>query len=101
LVGDLGLLGKTVVVDHGCGISTVYAHLSETAINQGALVSKGDPVGRTGSSGLSVTEGVYFEIRVSGTPVTANEWWDETWVRDHIDNKVGFVLRALVGASGE
>jgi murein DD-endopeptidase MepM/ murein hydrolase activator NlpD len=99
--GTLGLLGKTVVVDHGCGVATVYGHLSNTSVKQGEEVPKGQPIGQTGSSGFATSEEVYFEVRVQGDPVSANEWWDENWIRDHIDNKISFVQRALVGASGE
>lgn len=101
LVGNLGLLGTTVVLDHGCGLSTTYAHLSEATVTQGSEISNGQAIGRTGSTGFATSEEVYFEIRVQGVPVSPNEWWDQNWVRDHIENKVSFVQRALVGASGE
>ncbi len=101
LVGNFGLLGTTVVIDHGCGISSVYAHLSETAVTQGVEVTSGQAIGRTGTSGFATSEEVYFEMRVQGVPVSPNEWWDQNWVRDHIENKVSFVQRTLVGASGE
>ncbi len=101
LVGQLGLLGTTVVIDHGCGLSTVYAHLSEASVTQGSEVTNGQAIGRTGSTGFATSEEVYFEMRAQGIPVSPHEWWDPTWVRDHIENKINFVQRTLVGASGE
>jgi murein DD-endopeptidase MepM/ murein hydrolase activator NlpD len=101
LVANLGLLGTTVVIDHGCGLATVYAHLSETTVTQGSEVATGQAIGRTGSTGFATSEEVYFEMRVQGVAVSPNEWWDQNWVRDHIENKVSFVQRTLVGASGE
>ncbi len=101
LVANLGLLGTTVVIDHGCGLSTVYAHLSEAIVSQGLEVASGQAIGRTGNTGFATSEEVYFEMRVQGVPVSPNEWWDQTWVREHIENKVNFVQRALIGTSGE
>jgi murein DD-endopeptidase MepM/ murein hydrolase activator NlpD len=100
-VGELGLLGKTIVVDHGFGLTTVYAHLSEVAVKEKQRVQKSQGIGRTGRSGFATTEEVYFETRMHGVPVSPNEWWDETWVKDHIEAKVAFVQRALIGAPGE
>ena len=49
--GDLGALGKTIVIDHGFGLVTVYGHLSEISAPVGSLVAKNQPIGRTGSTG--------------------------------------------------
>ena len=92
-VGELGLLGNTVVLDHGFGLSTVYGHMSEIIAQRGASVTKGQILGSSGTSGFAQGEEVYFETRVHGIPVSPNEWWDETWVTDHIENKVDFVKR--------
>lgn len=100
-VGDLILHGTTIVIDHGFGLATVYAHLSEAPVKVGDDVTKGQQIGRTGTSGLAQGEEVYFETRLHGVPVSPNEWWDENWVNDHIDKKVAFVQTDLGGASGE
>ena len=100
-VGDLILQGTTVVIDHGFGLATVYAHLSEAPVKVGDDVTKGQQIGKTGTSGLAQGEEVYFETRLHGVPVSPNEWWDETWVHDHIDKKVAFVQTDLVGGTGE
>jgi murein DD-endopeptidase MepM/ murein hydrolase activator NlpD len=92
-IGTLGLLGNTIIIDHGFGLSSVYGHLSDVDVQRGIAVQRGQEIGKTGSTGLAQSEGVYFEIRVHGTPVSPNEWWDQSWVTDHIDNKVNFVIR--------
>lgn len=92
-VGELGLLGNTVVLDHGFGLSTLYGHMSDVIVQRGASVEKGQILGSSGTSGLAQGEEVYFETRLHGVPVSPNEWWDETWVTDHIENKVDFVKR--------
>lgn len=92
-IGTLGLLGNTIIVDHGFGLSSVYGHLSDVAVQRGTKVQRGQEIGKTGSTGLAQSEEVYFEMRIHGTPVSPNEWWDQSWVTDHIDNKVNFVIR--------
>lgn len=92
-IGELGLLGNTIIIDHGMGLSSVYGHLSDVRVQRGTLVQRGQNIAATGTSGFSQSEEVYFEIRMHGVPVSPNEWWDQTWVTDHVDNKVAFVLR--------
>lgn len=92
-IGTLGLLGNTIVIDHGFGISSIYSHLSDVGVQRGTVVQRGQEIGKTGTTGLAQSEEVYFELRVHGVPVSPNEWWDQSWVTDHIDNKVNFVLR--------
>ena len=92
-IGALGLLGNTIVIDHGFGLASVYGHLSEVSVTRGITVQRGQEIGKTGSTGFAQSEEVYFEMRLHGVPVSPNEWWDQTWVTDHIDNKVNFVLR--------
>jgi len=100
-VDTLPLSGVTVVIDHGFGLSTVYAHLSEASVKGGEEVEKGRQIGLTGTTGLAQSEEVYFEVRLHGASVSPNEWWDDTWIKDHLENKVSFVERTLAGDSGE
>lgn len=92
-IGELGLLGNTIIIDHGMGLFSLYGHLSDVRVQRGILVQRGQDIGATGTSGFSQSEEVYLEIRMHGVPVSPNEWWDQTWVTDHVDNKVAFVLR--------
>ena len=59
-------LGNLVVIDHGDGLRTVYAHLSDiyVAINQ--KVSRGKVIGKVGSSGASFTASLHYEVRKEG-----------------------------------
>jgi murein DD-endopeptidase MepM/ murein hydrolase activator NlpD len=61
--------GNIVVIDHGNGISTAYAHNSSLAVGQGAAVGKGFVVALSGSTGHSTGPHVHFEVRVNGAPV--------------------------------
>jgi murein DD-endopeptidase MepM/ murein hydrolase activator NlpD len=95
-IGELGLLGNTIILDHGFGLSTLYAHLSDVKVQRGVTVQKGQEIGQTGTTGFAQSEEVYFEVRLHDTPVSPNEWWDQSWVTDHIENKVQYVLRDAV-----
>lgn len=70
--GWFGAYGWTVVVDHGGGISTMYPHLSKITVKDGQKVSRGQEVGKVGTSGTSTGPHMHFEVRVNGEPV--NPW---------------------------
>jgi murein DD-endopeptidase MepM/ murein hydrolase activator NlpD len=62
-------LGNHVVVDHGDGMSSVYAHLYSIAAKEGQEVDKSTSLGLEGSTGASTGTHVHFEIRINGQPV--------------------------------
>jgi murein DD-endopeptidase MepM/ murein hydrolase activator NlpD len=80
----LNIYGNTVVVDHGWGLMTLYAHLSSLAVKEGDSVQKGQELGRTGTTGLAVGDHLHYEVLIHGISVTPLEWWDGRWIRDHI-----------------
>ncbi len=66
--------GETVVIDHGHGIVTSYAHLSKTLVNRGDHVKRGDTVGLVGSTGRSTGPHVHYEVRLNGMPVNPQKY---------------------------
>jgi len=58
--------GNYVIVAHGSGVLTLYAHLLDTAVTPGARVTRGEVLGREGSSGYSTGPHLHFEVRVNG-----------------------------------
>ncbi|MCX7758867.1 MAG: peptidoglycan DD-metalloendopeptidase family protein [bacterium] len=61
--------GNTVVIDHGSGISTLYAHCSSLNVYKGQTVYKGQVIARVGSTGNSTGPHLHFEVLINGNPV--------------------------------
>lgn len=61
--------GNMVMIDHGGGVSTLYAHGSEILVNVGDVVKRGDPVLKVGSTGWSTGPHLHFEIRINGNTI--------------------------------
>jgi murein DD-endopeptidase MepM/ murein hydrolase activator NlpD len=84
---DLGIYGRCVIVDHGLGLFTLYAHLSSMIVSPGDSVAKGEKLGLSGATGLAGGDHLHFAILVGGTYVEPLEWWDPEWVRSHIEER--------------
>lgn len=67
--GRNGGYGLMITLDHGAGISTVYAHCSSLLVKKGETVSKGQTIAKVGSTGLSTGPHLHFEVRKDGVPV--------------------------------
>jgi murein DD-endopeptidase MepM/ murein hydrolase activator NlpD len=85
---ELGIYGNTVIVDHGMGVQSLYAHLSSFAVNEGDDVRKGQRLGASGQTGLAGGDHLHFSMLVNGQFVNATEWWDPHWIEDRIMRKL-------------
>ena len=85
---ELGIYGNTVVVDHGLGVQSLYAHLSSFAVNDGEQVKKGQTLGASGQTGLAGGDHLHFSMMVNGQFVNATEWWDPHWIEDRVMRKL-------------
>src|SRR5262249_25647684 len=81
----LGIYGNAIVLDHGMGLQSLYAHLSLLAVKPGDSVKKGQQIGKSGMTGLAGGDHLHFTTLLGGVPVNPVEWWDPHWIQDRID----------------
>ncbi len=84
----LGIYGNCVIIDHGLGVQSLYAHLSTIGTKVGDTVTKGQELGRTGATGLAGGDHLHFTILLQGVPVNPVEWWDQHWMQDRVFRKI-------------
>ena len=83
----LGIYGNTVILDHGLGLFSMYGHFSDFSVEQGSIVSRGDELGHTGTTGLAGGDHLHYAMSVSGVFVDPLEWFDDRWIQEHIEVK--------------
>ena len=87
-VGDLGIYGNTVMIDHGLGLMTLYSHLSSIDVKVGDQIKQLQIIGKTGETGLAAGDHLHFGVYLQGVPVLPKEWWDPKWIKDNIEPKL-------------
>jgi murein DD-endopeptidase MepM/ murein hydrolase activator NlpD len=85
---ELGIYGNCVIVDHGMGVQSLYAHLSSIGVKVGDMVTKEQVLGRSGMTGLAGGDHLHFTMLVNGKMVNPVEWWDSHWIQDRILRKL-------------
>ena len=85
--GFIGIYGNVVILDHGQGLASLYAHLSsiDPAAKPGAVIEADQLIGRTGISGMAGGDHLHFSMLVRGVFVTPVEWWDQHWIDVNIE----------------
>ena len=84
----LGIYGNCVIIDHGMGLQSLYAHLSSIDVQVGDAVTAETVLGRSGTTGLAGGDHLHFAMLLHGRPVTPMEWWDPNWIEDRINRKL-------------
>ena len=74
LIDEVRLRGKIVILDHGLGVYTTYAHLSQIGVQVGQTVERGQAFAKVGSTGLSTGPHLHWELWVGGANVNPIEW---------------------------
>ncbi len=74
IVRDWNLHGRTVGIDHGQGLASMYLHMSKFAVAEGAMVNTGDVIGYVGSTGRSTAPHLHWTLYVNSVPVNPREW---------------------------
>lgn len=87
-VGDMGIYGNTVILDHGLGLFTLYSHLSSMDVKVGDAVKARQIIGKTGETGLAAGDHLHYGVYLNGVAVLPVEWWDPKWIDDNIAPKL-------------
>ena len=86
--GWLGIYGNCVIIDHGMGLQSLYAHLSSIDVTVGDMVSIDQQLGHSGSTGLAGGDHLHFTVLLNGHAVNPIDWWSRQWVEDRIERKL-------------
>ena len=73
-VGSKRYLGNYVIVDHGHGMVTHYAHLDKALVKRGTKVKRGDLIAEMGNSGRSTGPHVHYAVYLNGVPVNPSTY---------------------------
>lgn len=80
--------GNSIIVDHGFGIKTLYAHMDRFNIKQGQKVKRGDVIGFVGNSGLSTAPHLHYEVLRSGEKVNPINYFFNDLTADEYDRMI-------------
>lgn len=86
--GWLGIYGNCVILDHGMGLQSLYAHLSSIGVNVGDSVEVNGQLGRSGSTGMAGGDHLHFTMLLAGNAITPVDWWSQQWLNDRIIRKL-------------
>jgi murein DD-endopeptidase MepM/ murein hydrolase activator NlpD len=86
--GWLGIYGNCVIVDHGMGLQSLYAHLSSIEVKVGDTINRDARLGRSGATGLAGGDHLHFTLLLGGNAVTPVDWWSSKWVQDRVVRKL-------------
>lgn len=87
-VGDLGIYGNVVILDHGLGLFTLYGHMSSIDVKVGDSIGKRQVLGKTGETGLAAGDHLHYGVYLDGIAILPVEWWDQKWIDDNIEPKL-------------
>jgi murein DD-endopeptidase MepM/ murein hydrolase activator NlpD len=87
-------LGNHIVVDHGFGYETVYAHLDGFNVRQGQKVKRGDIIGYVGNTGRSVAPHLHYEVRLNGQPVDPAFYFFNDLTADEYDHMIDLSMKS-------
>lgn len=79
LADTLNIRGNTIVIDHGWGVYTLYAHQTSLNVGLGEMVSMGQIIGTAGSTGRVTGPHLHWEVWINGVPVNPLTWTQQTF----------------------
>jgi murein DD-endopeptidase MepM/ murein hydrolase activator NlpD len=93
----LGIYGDTIIIDHGLGLGTLYAHTSSSTVEVNDEVKSGQLIGNTGATGAVFGDHLHFGVLVQGIEVNPNEWLDNNWIKLNLTNVMNDAIKMING----
>lgn len=87
-------LGNHIIIDHGFGYESIYAHLSEFNVKQGQKVKRGDIIGFVGNTGLSTASHLHYEVKVNGRNVDPALYYFNDLTPEEYDRMIDIATRS-------
>ncbi len=87
-------LGKHIVIDHGYGYSTTYAHMNRHNVKKGQKVKRGDVIGFVGSTGLSTAPHLHYEVSLNGKKVDPANYYFNDLTPDEYERMIELAMRS-------
>ncbi len=95
--GYLGLYGNTIIIDHGMGLATLYAHTSSQSVKLGDQVVTNQKIANTGATGAVFGDHLHFGTLVQGVEVNPIEWMDKHWIKVRITDVLSSAKKLIDG----
>ncbi len=92
-----GIYGNMSVIYHGLGLFTLYGHCSSFLAKEGELVAKGQPVAKTGVSGLAFGDHLHYGVLIQGVEVRPLEWFDANWIKLNVTKVIEEAKQIIAG----
>ena len=89
-----GGFGKKVLIDHGYGYRTVYGHCDEVLVEPGQQVKRGEVIAKVGSTGLSKSSHLHYEVHVNGRPVDPINYYANDLSSSEFENMIDMLSSA-------
>ena len=93
----LGLYGNSIIIDHGMGLFSLYAHTSTQKVEVGDIVKAKEVIANTGSTGAVFGDHLHFGILIQGVEVNPLEWMDKNWIKVRITNVLNDANKQISG----
>lgn len=93
----LGIYGNSIIVDHGLGLASLYAHTSSQNVEVGDFVTTGQHIANTGATGAVFGDHLHFGILIQGIEANPNEWLDVSWMNKNLDQTMKDAIKIIDG----
>jgi len=97
----LGIYGESIIVDHGLGLASLYAHTSSQNVEVGDMVDIGQQIANTGATGAVFGDHLHFGILIQGIEANPNEWLDSNWMKLNLTDTINSAIKIIDGNQNE